>query len=246
MNTNTPDPVTTILHQYKKYVEGVTGTGPVLSGSEAKVALDSYYAKLYAGKTVAIVKNELRHIVEGDEDGVVYSIEATGHRAIKRYEALTKGTDLTTTDSSQENGHSESPPTPPKSTDNDLDNILADLVWEFQLIRNGIELGQHTLEEAGKLEREELKATSVALQNKIAEAVREARLDEARIWNGAHSLSQSIEGEERNLAEFVINNRIAELENIPVFEVDDVPGNAAHHVISRIKELKAQLQGGDT
>lgn len=38
--------------------------------------------------------------------------------------------------------------------------------------------------------------------------------------------------------------RIEELENIPNFEVDDEPGNAAQYIIDRIQELKASLKKG--
>lgn len=47
--------------------------------------------------------------------------------------------------------------------DNWLDETLANLVWEFQLISNGIDLEQHTISEAGELERAELKATKQAI-----------------------------------------------------------------------------------
>ena len=51
-----------------------------------------------------------------------------------------------------------------------VDEILAQLVWEFTLISNGLQLEQHTKEEAGDLERKELKSAATAIQSLLVRA----------------------------------------------------------------------------
>ena len=64
-----------------------------------------------------------------------------------------------------------------------VDDVLSNFDWECSLIRNGLELEQHTEKEADELRRAEYQATKQALLDRL----REARLDEIATAHAALS-----------------------------------------------------------